>query len=584
MKTTEHNPTSISPMQKKSETSFFDHHSEQEQPFFLPNKAVGNDTFFSPRPFSNGSIIQPKLTVGQPNDVYEQEADSVADKVVQRLSKSSTAIDPSMPDDNSDISIQRKCAACEVAEKNVQRKPTNTEGVASSDIEAQLNSSKGGGSPLSNETRTALESTMGADFSNVRVHTGSNAVQMSQDLNAQAFTHGADVYFNSGKYNPSDRDGERLLAHELVHTVQQSEMVNKKIQRFHLPRAGHAIDERPNIAPTFNDLMTVITEIATASTIPGSAGFLSTGEVNMNNFVLFAGGSPATAQMDAIFGTRSTPTVPNMLRYRYLFTCRCGLIDMRHFIQLMYISHFAASMSLPPDQANSSATRRGREHELSSESESRFGPEDTPSNALGAFTGTQLAGYPQPTALIGTIQTILTRCNPIDFATLSVSSQDQVAHYYGDLIADPSPKTAGDLIPAHQNQTAVAAIIDIPECSGRERSFPFELDSSTDSDRRTISGFAFDSGSAGLTSDSEIRSFVYTQRDEIIRDLQATEKARLVARLFSGWISDEDIDAFERIYNLSSTTDKAVIRAVITTSDFMNLGQRTRVRAIIGEV
>ena len=231
-KKTGHKSTTAIVIQKKAETPFFDHHSEQEQPFFASNESVGSEAFFSPsRPLSNGSHIQAKLTVGQPNDKFEQEADSVADKVVQRLSKSSTADDSSVANGKSDINIQRKCADCEAEEETVQRKPSNTEGVASTNIESQLNSSKGGGSPLPDNTRTSMESAMGADFSNVRVHTGSNAVQMSQDLNAQAFTHGSDVYFNAGKYNPSGTEGGRLLAHELVHTVQQRNLLSTKIMR-----------------------------------------------------------------------------------------------------------------------------------------------------------------------------------------------------------------------------------------------------------------------------------------------------------------------------------------------------------------
>ena len=120
-----------------------------------------------------------------------------------------------------DGSVQRKCADCE-KEEAVQRKTVgNTEGVASSDLSSRLSASKGGGQPLPADTRTSMESAMGADFSNVRVHTGGEAVQMSQDINAQAFTHGSDVYFNKGKFNPSNTEGVHLLAHELTHTVQQ---------------------------------------------------------------------------------------------------------------------------------------------------------------------------------------------------------------------------------------------------------------------------------------------------------------------------------------------------------------------------
>ena len=216
MKTTESKTISkaATAVAKTSNTPFFSKEAQDASPFF-GGETVEVEPFFSPR------TLQAKLTVGQPDDKYEQEADSVADKVVQRLSKSSPPDDPSVANGRSNITIHRKCAACEAEEEAVQRKPSNSEGLVSNNIELQLNSSKGGGSPLPDNTRASMESAMGADFSNVRVHTGSHAVQMSQDLNAQAFTHGSDVYFNAGKYNPSGTEGGRLLAHELTHTVQQ---------------------------------------------------------------------------------------------------------------------------------------------------------------------------------------------------------------------------------------------------------------------------------------------------------------------------------------------------------------------------
>ncbi|MDI9310934.1 MAG: DUF4157 domain-containing protein [Limnohabitans sp.] len=90
-----------------------------------------------------------------------------------------------------------------------------------SNLENNLNRSKGGGSPLSESTKTEMESGFGTDFSNVKVHTDSNAVQMNKELGSQAFANGSDIYFNEGKYNPQSTDGKHLLAHELTHTVQQ---------------------------------------------------------------------------------------------------------------------------------------------------------------------------------------------------------------------------------------------------------------------------------------------------------------------------------------------------------------------------
>ena len=93
--------------------------------------------------------------------------------------------------------------------------------VATPNLEQSLRDSQGSGSPLSDETRTSMESAFHSDFRDVRVHTDHRAASMNQGLNAQAFTHGADVYFNQGKFSPNSKSGQQLLAHELTHVVQQ---------------------------------------------------------------------------------------------------------------------------------------------------------------------------------------------------------------------------------------------------------------------------------------------------------------------------------------------------------------------------
>ncbi len=113
---------------------------------------------------------------------------------------------------------------------------------ASSDIESQLSTSKGGGSSLPDEVRSFMEPRIGADFGSVRVHTDSEAVQMNQDLNAQAFTHGSDIYFGAGKYSPNSSDGKRLLAHELTHVVQQTGQLGRKVNQ--IQRDGGTTNEK----------------------------------------------------------------------------------------------------------------------------------------------------------------------------------------------------------------------------------------------------------------------------------------------------------------------------------------------------
>ncbi|MDJ1183704.1 DUF4157 domain-containing protein [Roseofilum casamattae] len=92
---------------------------------------------------------------------------------------------------------------------------------ASKSVESRIQAKQGGGRPLPDTTRSFMEDRFGNDFSQVRIHTDSTAVQLSQDLQAKAFTHGRDIYFNSGYYNPSSNSGKHLLAHELTHTIQQ---------------------------------------------------------------------------------------------------------------------------------------------------------------------------------------------------------------------------------------------------------------------------------------------------------------------------------------------------------------------------
>jgi Domain of unknown function (DUF4157) len=154
------------------------------------------------------------LTISPSNSHQEQEAETIASQIMRM---------PEMP------IAQRQCAECE-KEEHIQRKTLpfiqkqsigSEGGQASESVSNQIENSRGGGSRMSENTLSFMESRFGADFSGVKIHTDSNAVQMSRELNAQAFTVGSDIYFNSGKYAPDSDSGRHLLAHELTHTVQQ---------------------------------------------------------------------------------------------------------------------------------------------------------------------------------------------------------------------------------------------------------------------------------------------------------------------------------------------------------------------------
>ncbi|MBL7745891.1 MAG: DUF4157 domain-containing protein, partial [Chitinophagaceae bacterium] len=160
--------------------------------------------------------VQCKLAIGEVNDPLETEADTIADTVMR------------MPEQHF---IQRICAACEEEEKLqrkplasfIQRKESSAGTVASDTVTNQINSSKGSGISMDGYTQSFMQSRFGADFSDIKIHTGGEAIQMNRELNAKAFTVGNDIYFNEGQYNPNSNAGKHLLAHELTHTVQQGQ-------------------------------------------------------------------------------------------------------------------------------------------------------------------------------------------------------------------------------------------------------------------------------------------------------------------------------------------------------------------------
>lgn len=90
------------------------------------------------------------------------------------------------------------------------------------DVEAAIQSARGGGQALDSTIRVQMEPVMGADFSSVHVHTGGQADALNRSLSARAFTTGQDIFFKQGEYSPSSSSGRELLAHELTHVVQQN--------------------------------------------------------------------------------------------------------------------------------------------------------------------------------------------------------------------------------------------------------------------------------------------------------------------------------------------------------------------------
>ena len=145
--------------------------------------------------------LQPKLRVGRDNDRFEQEADHVADQIVNQRDLSSFSseqryhMDTNLPRNNQSSAVL----------------PGHVGSVLS-----------GTGTPLSHASRRFFESRFGADFSDVRIYNNTEASRSARALNARAYTHGNSIVFGANRYQPHTFEGQYLLAHELTHVVQQT--------------------------------------------------------------------------------------------------------------------------------------------------------------------------------------------------------------------------------------------------------------------------------------------------------------------------------------------------------------------------
>lgn len=164
----------------------------------------------------NGAVVQTKLTVNEPGDAYEQEADRISDQVMRLPEPLQCAgsCDGEVPDRQTKRqgreSARVQAKGIESCESGLTEAPPIVHKVLSSP-----------GQPLDPATRAFMEPRFDHDFSKVQVHTDQDAAQSAEAMAAQAYTVGADIVFGNERYRPASRDGQRLLAHELAHVLQQ---------------------------------------------------------------------------------------------------------------------------------------------------------------------------------------------------------------------------------------------------------------------------------------------------------------------------------------------------------------------------
>lgn len=178
--------------------------------------------------FSNIGVqrIQAKLRINQHGDMYEKEADRIANEVVNdRISFESYI--PGIPGNKQSNRIYKGFHAVNREKENIGSKKENVNSFNEITRPRYIvNSITDGlgqsGTSIDPLTRKLMESRFGFDFSHVRVHTDDRAAESAHSVNALAYTVGNNIVFGKGNYQPSMLEGKRLLAHELTHSLQQS--------------------------------------------------------------------------------------------------------------------------------------------------------------------------------------------------------------------------------------------------------------------------------------------------------------------------------------------------------------------------
>ena len=178
--------------------------------------------------------VQTKLRVGASNDAAEREADRTARIVLARLQ--SPASTEAVGESGDQVAPTRVTGGV----GRVRRAATATAtigaggGMVDASLEREINSARRSGTPLAPGLQESMGRGFGADFADVRVHTGAQADELNRSLQSRAFTLGNDIFFARDQYEPGTTGGQELLAHELTHTLQQNPQAtaSRMIQRW----------------------------------------------------------------------------------------------------------------------------------------------------------------------------------------------------------------------------------------------------------------------------------------------------------------------------------------------------------------
>lgn len=184
------------------------------QPLLRMQQVFGNQAV---QRLLRAHVIQTRLTVNQPGDEYEREADAAADQVMRMPAP--TTLQRQRTAWREEETLCRRCTECDEGEKLHRQELGPGPDSVPPLVDEVLGSP---GRPLDREARAFFEPRFDYDFARVRIHTDAQAATSARSANAHAYTVGHHIVFGEGQYSPQTSAGQHLLAHELTHTVQQA--------------------------------------------------------------------------------------------------------------------------------------------------------------------------------------------------------------------------------------------------------------------------------------------------------------------------------------------------------------------------
>lgn len=300
---------------------------------------------FSPSPVQ----IQPKLTVSTAGDRYEQEADRIADQIMR------------MPAPQLQRTWSGECAKGRSGKESpsrslfLQTKPTLNSSRQQTSLNGTVNRLPFSGAALPADVRGFMESRFGFDFSGVRIHANNH---LAPRLQARAFTIGSDIYFAPGEFQPNTLRGQRIISHELTHTIQQGAVpelngiragqspltasisrgataIQREVGEEQVASSSQVlarIGARVTAADAHADVVVrILRDLNSAIPEVDAPALVTQLRALIAHEALFRAATVNLLRLIELgveFNPGAGPDSPNNA---FVYTCRCGWIDMGHF-------------------------------------------------------------------------------------------------------------------------------------------------------------------------------------------------------------------------------------------------------------